>query len=508
MARLHQTSARFFMPPWRWQAWLFLVCGCLVVSPADLEAAGSNFLLYLPAFIKNTGFAAPPPGIGSPPAPINRNYAIIAWNDLGMHCMDPSYEDFAVLPPYNTLHAQVIQRAYLPTIVTQGITVQYRILGNTRSDNKTNFWQYAQRLFSLKQPLTPNIGLKGAGLAGNMTPAADSFVAEGIPLTEYLDSDLSRPYPYQVAEVVARNASGSIIASTQTVAPVSTEMHCEKCHGDNGAANRSIATGKVKTNILTLHDQRHRTTLMAQRPVLCASCHGSNALSLPGKTGVSNLSLAIHGRHARAGIDDGTMNGTCYLCHPGPQTKCLRDSMFQKGLTCYNCHGTLTNVAAATRRPWLDEPRCASCHGATFGESAGVLYRKAKGHQGIYCEACHGSPHAITPTTEANDNVQATLLQGHAGTINTCTVCHIATPSFGGPHHDIAMHPTGNTWVSAHEDANKSNCALCHGTTSAGTPYGAVKVATTINAGEYGIKRWPAGYQVSCYSCHNGPDPD
>jgi hypothetical protein len=135
------------------------------------------------------------------------------------------------------------------------------------------------------------------------------------------------------------------------------------------------------------------------------------------------------------------------------------------------------------------------------------LYRFSKGHQGIYCQACHGSQHAITPSREDNDNIQAILLQGHAGTIDTCTVCHVTKPSFGGPHHDY-MHPIGNSWVSGHQDANKSNCTQCHGTTSAGTPYSAVKVAETIDAGEYGIKHWPAGYQVSCWSCHQGPDPD
>ena len=70
------------------------------------------------------------------------------------------------------------------------------------------------------------------------------------------------------------------------------------------------------------------------------------------------------------------------------------------------------------------------------------------------------------------------------------------------------MHPIGNTWVSGHQEANKTNCAYCHGTTSAGTPYSAVKVAITINAGEFGIKNWAVGYQVSCYSCHNGPNPE
>lgn len=475
----------------------------LLSIPRATVAQPDNIFLFLPAIVSHS---LTPPGLGTPP-PGTGQYTIIAWNDLGMHCMDPSYEDFAVLPPANTLWAQVIHRGDTPGIVTANISVEYRILGNTRSDNKTNFWRYAQKLFGLPQPLPPNIGLKGNGLSGRMKPAGDHFVAEGIPLTEYLDSNQGTAYPYQVAELVAKDSSGKIVASTQTVAPVSTEMHCEYCHSDNGSANHGIATGVVKQNILTLHDQKHSTQLMQQRPVLCANCHSSNALGTAGKPGIPNLSRAIHGKHAEAGIDDGTMAGTCYACHPGARTKCLRGAMFLAGKTCYDCHGNLTTVANPNRRPWIDEPRCGQCHDAAHSENNDTLYRFSKGHQGIYCQACHGSQHAEYPSREKNDNIQSILLQGHAGTIDTCTVCHVTRPSFGGPHHDN-MHPIGNSWVSAHEDANKSTCAQCHGTTSAGTPYSAVKVATTINAGEYGIKNWPAGYQVSCWSCHNGPDPD
>jgi len=87
----------------------------------------------------------------------------------------------------------------------------------------------------------------------------------------------------------------------------------------------------------------------------------------------------------------------------------------------------------------------------------------------------------------------------------------VPTTVNGGPH---GMHTTGNAWVKSHQEANKKgtattpSCAYCHGTTSAGTPLSAIKVKKTINAGDFGTKNWPAGYQVSCFSCHNGPNPD
>ncbi len=413
---------------------MLVILVLLFVSPfaaLAMEKDKGSILSYIPAMINPGG---DPPGIGSPP-PGNGKYVLFAWNDLGMHCMDPSYEDFAVLPPYNTLWAQLIRRDGEPDIITKGVSVSYRVLGNTRSDNKTNFWQYAQQLFGLNAPLPLNVGLKGFGLQGAMSPKEDHFVAEGIPLTEYLDRNIHRSYPYQIAELVARDSSGQILASTQTVLPVSTEMNCQYCHQDNGSANRSIATGVVKRNILTLHDQKNATTLMSQRPVLCAGCHASNALGTSGKVGIPNLSLAMHKRHAP--LDDGTMEGTCYSCHPGPQTKCLRGTMFQKGMRCQDCHGSMNDVANVNRSPWIDEPRCGSCHGKNYAENSGKLYRFSTGHEGVYCQACHGSQHAIGPSTEQNDNIQAILVQGGPGTIKTCTVCHTSIPDRSeGPHRD------------------------------------------------------------------------
>ena len=33
---------------------------------------------------------------------------VLAWNDLGMHCIDPDFSLFSILPPFNTVNAQVI----------------------------------------------------------------------------------------------------------------------------------------------------------------------------------------------------------------------------------------------------------------------------------------------------------------------------------------------------------------------------------------------------------------
>lgn len=359
-------------------------------------------------------------------------YIVLAWNDLGMHCYNRDFQDLAVLPPYNNLWAQVIKVGDPPQIVTTGITVTYVFTDNTYSVGKSNFWNYDVPLFGVDLP--SNVGLKGKGLSGKMDLDGDHFVAEGIPLTEFRDSAPTTPYPYQLATIIVTDTNtGLELARTITVAPVSTEMHCDTCHHDYGeAGDGQIATGKVETNILVLHDQEAGTSLMNNRPVLCAKCHASNALGTPGLPGVANLSRAMHRKHAEEGVPS-TLNG-CYNCHPGPQTRCLRDTMSQKGMTCTNCHGSLLTVSQ-NPAPWLNEPRCdnAACHGSRYQQSQ-ALYRKSTGHGGVYCEGCHDSTHAIARSTQPNDAIKFIGWQGHVGTLDTCTVCHATQPTSDGPH--------------------------------------------------------------------------
>jgi mono/diheme cytochrome c family protein len=153
---------------------------------------------------------------------------------------------------------------------------------------------------------------------------------------------------------------------------------------------------------------------------------------MPGNPDLPSLSEAMHSKHAEETND-------CYKCHPGPTTRCLRDVMSQQyGLTCISCHGNTQQVATSIeqgRRPWLDEPRCQTCHGANYAESPGTLYRNShNGHGGLYCETCHSSTHAILPSREERDNRQNVALQGHSGTLRGCVVCHGVTPSGPGPH--------------------------------------------------------------------------
>ncbi len=372
-------------------------------------------------------------------------YVVLAWNDLGMHCYNRDFQNLAVLPPYNTLWAQVIRMGNPPQVVTSGITVTYVFTDNTYSVGKSNFWTYDQQLFGVNLP--NNVGLKGKGLSGTMDVHGDHFAAEGIPLTEFPDSAPSTPYPYQLSTIIVRDAATNAeLARANAVAPVSTEMHCDYCHSDHGIANPNIATGSVEQNILTVHEDEN---LMSRRPVLCATCHASNALGMPGRPGLPSLSRAMHEKHASV-VHPGLTG--CYSCHPGPRTQCLRDVMAQKGMDCTSCHGAMSTVAG-NPNPWLNEPRCdsTSCHGSSYALNQ-PLYRNSQGHGGIYCEGCHDSPHAIAPSRQPNDNIKFIALQGTSGTLRQCTVCHTAWPTAPGPHglvappvRSLSLSPNGFT---------------------------------------------------------------
>ncbi len=346
---------------------------------------------------------------------------VLGFNDLGMHCMNQDFSEICILPPFNNLHAQVIDRRDEdPHIMTEGLQITYSIPGNTRSSNKTNFWKYAQKLFGVSLPA--DVGLTGNRLTGKMKPTGrGDFVATGIPITPITDRGVEDAYQLSKIDVTWKQTK---IATTRAVVPVSWEISCNLCHNTPGLS--------VETDILRRHDLKHATRLEASKPVLCAKCHADPALGTPGVLGVSTMSGAMHGSHASRMGPVAAIGNTCYACHPGFRTNCQRDVHFARGIFCVDCHGGMESVAAPGRTPWVDEPRCETCHAERRPDFAfeqqGKLFKDSKGHQGVMCASCHGSPHAITPTVTPADNVQAIALQGHAGPIGECRVCHRKPP--------------------------------------------------------------------------------
>ncbi|MET0050493.1 MAG: PKD domain-containing protein, partial [Candidatus Thiodiazotropha sp.] len=395
-------------------------------------------------------------------------------------------------------------------------------------------------------------------------------------------------------------------------------------------------------NLVRLYDLKHGTDLENQTPVVCQQCHYTPALDLAqlGPLGpefdpyggfangrdqikVKTMSNVMHSHHGTVTDANGNrlfpdmpavqkdafgfvlnlqerrqaLEETCYQCHPGRRTDCLRGAMANGGMVCQDCHGNMTQVgddfsrdvnpanpgdfhlggdfytnADQPRVPWANEPGCGSCHtGDAMSNLAGttgtvvngvdsngntdnirlfqayrstdskatpivptnkrfaenviesdnpavtgaddprignpMLYRVSTGHEGVFCEACHGSTHGIWPNKNdlANDNVAANQLQGHKGTITECSTCHEGDlgSTLGGPH---GMHPVGNTRFSngGHEsiaENNRNACRACHGRNGEGTVLSRAAADRTLS-NEGRTVQIAKGEMVNCTHCH------
>ena len=100
--------------------------------------------------------------LGSTPASA-ASWTLVGWNNLGMHCTDADFSVFSLLPPYNTIHAQLIDPQGNRIIDPTGITITYKAIAdpsgsiNRTSEGKTNFWDHVDALFGAA--LAPDQGL-------------------------------------------------------------------------------------------------------------------------------------------------------------------------------------------------------------------------------------------------------------------------------------------------------------------------------------------------------------
>ena len=237
------------------------------------------------------GASAPVPVAGLSPAP-EAGWRLVGWNDLGMHCLDADFATFAILPPYNTIHAQLIDSAGLLVTVPGSITVTYEAVAdpagsiNRSSAGKTNFWEYIVDLFGF--PLSDDQGLAGHDMPGaantpqpmTWSTASAWWSAEGIPITPVDDADLGNAYP--MMRLVARNGT-AVLAETRIVLPVSDEMDCSACHASGSGEAARPTAGWVydpdpqrdfRRNILRLHDEQ-------QPAIRCSSTPWRTTASIP-----------------------------------------------------------------------------------------------------------------------------------------------------------------------------------------------------------------------------------
>ncbi|MCB1877151.1 MAG: PKD domain-containing protein [Chromatiales bacterium] len=450
------------------------------------------------------------------------------------------------------------------------------------------------------------------------------FEAAGVPLTAF--DDFGRENPWPLYRVQA-SAGGNVLASVDTVVPISGEANCGFCHnapvdGGNGEATQNMAAGTVATvlddpeegnvpllvsqeyaadlNIVRLHDQKHGTTLEAEAPVVCQRCHYTPALDLAqlgplgeendgplvlngvqisdsianGRDQVKNKSMSnvMHSHHAATGLfpdmppalnPDGTLRGgtenpavkdtldaTCYQCHPGRRTDCLRGAMANGGMVCQDCHGQMEqvgndfsrNVSAqpgqvgafelasdfytnpdTVRVPWANEPGCGSCH---TGDASNNLHGTA-GTVGALdgirlLQAYKTSDPKATPIVPSNkrfaENTVAAsdpgagnpmlyrVSTGHGGVF--CEACHGATHGIWPNKNPLANDNVTATQLQGHSGVIVE-CSTCHGTAmnSRNTldgPHGMHPVGDNTSFARGGHENLAENNPAACATCH-GP---
>jgi len=502
---------------------------------------------------------------------------------------------------------------------------------------------------------------------GYISREVNWFEAAGVAITAFDDFGRENPWPlyrFQAHKSGVVVASTDVVLPISGEANCGF-CHNAVIDGGNGSATEALGDNvatilddpddtvplevskeyAADINLLRLHDQKHSTNLENQTPVVCQTCHYTPALDLAQvgpsddngrqQTNVRSMSNVMHSHHGDIQVldnDNGTLSvvesggrdlfpamlppinrnpilahdtlmETCYQCHPGRRTDCLRGAMANGGMLCQDCHGDMKQVGddfsrnvqpiaetvngvekgpgkfiveadfydniLTPRVPWANEPGCGSCHtgdamnnmhgdSGTIGDpddgirlmqaylttdskatpivpnnkrfaentvadtdpGAGnpMLYRVSKGHEGVFCEACHGATHGIWPNKNpnANDNVTAMQLQGHTGTISECDACHTGDlgKTMDGPH---GMHPIGKAGIHFAEgghgsmvEGNEGSCRSCHGRSGEGTVLSAMAQDRILKCddstdfcdnGESVL--FPNDHQVGCTECHS-----
>jgi hypothetical protein len=454
---------------------------------------------------------------------------ILGWNNLGMHCMDSDYSVFSILPPYNTIEAQLIVNGLLVRNGS-GYRVTYEAVAdpdgsiNRTSLGKGNWAIYESIIYGAPLGFTADQGLAGWNMPGPLNAPQDMlfenanapaagvsttvnwFRAEGIPITPYDDAGNKNPYP--MMRLVARDAANRVIATSDIVLPVSDEMDCRVCHGANTQPAAMPAAGWIvdtnlvreyRLNILDLHDDRQfanhaelysealaargmdpaglLSTVLRGKPILCAACHASEALGAPsftsshGHGSVPPLTASVHAQHA--GVMDPIQNKT------------LNDS--DNRAACYRCHpGSTTRclrgaMGSAVAADGSMAMQCQSCHGNM--EQVGSMNRVGWFME-PNCQACHSG----TATKNSGQIRYLSVFDTNGNERVPADTTFATTPDTPAPGLSLYRFSVGHGGLQ---------CSACHGSTHAEFP------ASHRNDNVRNEQlQGHAGVMVECTACH------
>jgi hypothetical protein len=518
-------------------AWL-MVSPSSGMTPATLTIAVNPGTLAVGTY---TGSVTVSSSIGTVTVPVtltitaataSSGFVLLAWGELGMHCMDgKDYSVLGLLPPFNTIYAKLLTTGTTPTEVTSGVTLTYTAFRdatgsiNTTSygtgtvPQKTNFWSYVRALYLLSpnpdvgllnnrvQSLTPNPMKYGGGMI--LDPNVNVWKAEAIPTAPY--DDTLAAAPYSMAKITATNSSGVVIATATVVLAVSDDISCKNCHAPNtnpaampsgGWINNPSYTvdQNMKLNILKKHDDLSPipasvlTAVQAEgfnyqsslyltalnggalgNPVVCTTCHANNVFIAgglkSGVTGVLPMTTAIHTLHANVTL-------------PGSTTT-LDNMTGSTGMSsgCYQCHpGPTTQCQRGVMTgtiPGSTPATCYTCHGnlsrVGMASRSGWLDLPS-------CQMCHQNGTTFSTTFTTADI-------GPTGIQRTSTdVTFASNPNTPSTGFSLYRFSTGHGGV---------NCAGCHGSQHAEYPTNQPNDQVySINLQGYG------GRLTECSVCH------
>jgi len=373
-----------------------------------------------------------------------------------------------------------------------------------------------------------------------------------------LDSDLPQP-------IQTDSCDGSAVSHTSfAVASI------DDAPGDS---REQQLLNAAKINILRLHDVKHGADyqnwdaskslaamvcdpvadpadpdcLTNQTPVQCSRCHYSPALDLAqagpvdepeqglnGRQQVHHISMsrAMHGHHGNlppfAGrtlfppmpepldrdpmVAQQVLEETCYQCHPGKRTQCLRGAMAAGGVVCQDCHGDMAQVGndftvrvsknnpgdfvldGSLRVPWAFEPGCQSCHTGDavnlnhpsdpIVSDDGIRLLQAYATDTLNVPGVAGplkvadmirSPASRFAENQAQNadgdtvDVLYRLSKGHGGVM--CEGCHNSTHAIWPIQNPFANDNVASTQLQGHS-GTLIECDACHAARSLGLTLG------------------------------------
>ncbi len=466
--------------------------------------------------------------------PAKAEYVLTAWSRNGMQHVSDTDGAMTLLPPGNVLEAQLIRRGDKPGVVTEGVTITYRL------ENELD-GQYDPAKPLERKPADVTMGrqLLGSGnglpkppveVKGALTLSAldkKTFISAPIPLLPYTEGGSFLPYPLAVVE--AKDNYGRVLAYTRAVLPVSTELGCYKCHG--GSWSKDGITGisqETALNILNVHDNNHNTRLVEKFEkakeareegkvgvisygVNCRTCHNDITKAR------LNVSTSMHSFHAtRMGEFKGA--DACSTCHPSQKvnivkgqaagtdpkkdgsTAYLRDVHALKAMDCISCHGPLEDLSLSLL---VQSEKEGKDHAADLMKgikpvmvsSVGDIKPRKAWVNEPDCLSCHN--YKVKPSAW-NLSVEDKAVQKAAAS---------GQPEVKGrpiSAFNKSVQDAPGLYINSHDQTKALRCASCHGSPHAlypaSNPYSPDR--DNLQPLQYQGVAGPLGMSGNCQVCH------